>query len=185
MTYGSWTVKWWRWALETPMAANPVLDETGQFANINQTGPVWFLAGTVGDLNRVADRKCTIPKGNAILFPVINYICTHSSFESEPLSTSDIVRKAARDIDDITIRDVIIDGKSITAHRISSDPKLFQLSITNKNILNIPLGLNEAAADGYWVFLEPIRSGRHSIRFHGACSGGTRNAAANYDITIF
>jgi hypothetical protein len=184
IAYGNWTIKWWRWALSAPISANPVLDDTGQFADTDQEGPVWFLAGTVGDLNKIANRKCIIPKGKAVLFPVINYICTHNSSESELVSASDLVRLTARDIDDITVRDVMVDGELITAYRISSEPKLFRLTISSENILKIPSGLNEAAADGYWVFLGPMECGRHSIGFHGACAGGARNAAANYDITI-
>jgi hypothetical protein len=40
--------KWWKWALETPASENPLTDTTGQFAAVNQSGRVWFLAGNSG-----------------------------------------------------------------------------------------------------------------------------------------
>ena len=39
---------WWQWALETPASENPLTDTTGQFAAVNQSGRVWFLAGNPG-----------------------------------------------------------------------------------------------------------------------------------------
>ncbi len=57
-SYGEWTTKWWEWALSIPIPFNPVLDDTGQHADRNQHDPVWFLAGTIGDENKVAHRTC-------------------------------------------------------------------------------------------------------------------------------
>ena len=50
MTFVEWTIRWWEWALSVPIAFNPVLDQTGQNATRNQVGPVWFLTGTIGDV---------------------------------------------------------------------------------------------------------------------------------------
>ena len=51
---------------------NPLLDDTGEHSFVNQNGPVWFLAGTFGE-GKCPKRKCAIPAGKAILFPVINF----------------------------------------------------------------------------------------------------------------
>jgi hypothetical protein len=39
--------RWWQWALETSAFENPLTDTTGQFAAVNQSGRVWFLAAGV------------------------------------------------------------------------------------------------------------------------------------------
>ncbi|HEY7082361.1 MAG TPA: hypothetical protein VH500_21945 [Nitrososphaeraceae archaeon] len=184
VTYGQWTIRWWNWALSTPVEVNPVLDCSGQYANVNQSGPVWFLAGTVGDKNKIADRTCSIPLGKAILFPVINYICTYNKSEPIFFDNNDLIRRAGKDIDDIVIRNADLDCKPIKVYRVFSDPYIFQLNVMGENILGIPQGTSKAAADGYWVFLKPMTDGAHTIRFHGSCSGGTRNAAANYQIKV-
>src|SRR4030095_2202462 len=60
---------WWQWALETPASENPLTDTTGQFAAVNQSGPVWFLAGNLGG---TTVRTITVPSGKALFFPIVN-----------------------------------------------------------------------------------------------------------------
>src|SRR2546423_13002944 len=70
LSYIEWTGKWWRWALCIPKSNNPLLDSTGEHCAEGQTGPVWFLAGTTCKIHS-SERKCTIPSGKALLFPII------------------------------------------------------------------------------------------------------------------
>ena len=60
---------WWQWALETPASENPLTDTTGQFAAVNQSGRVWFLAGNLGG---TTVRTITVPSGKALFFPIVN-----------------------------------------------------------------------------------------------------------------
>src|SRR5262245_65845670 len=60
---------WWKWALETPASENPLTDTTGQFAAVNQSGRVWFLAGNAGG---TTVRTITVPSGKALFFPIVN-----------------------------------------------------------------------------------------------------------------
>jgi hypothetical protein len=181
-SYGRWTVKWWQWALSSPINMNPVVDNTGKYGGVNQVGPVWFLAGTVGE-NKVPIRKCVVPFGKAILFPVINYEI--NQLEDPKLKTEDaMVKNVVEDINDIVKREAMIDGENIPTYRVQSSPSVFSLDVSNDNWLGISPGLIKAAADGYWVFLKPLDAGRHEIYFHGSCSGGTRNSTARYFLNI-
>ena len=67
------TAKWWEWALAIPPNVNPLADETGENCDVDQKGPVWYLAGTTGGS---VERDCIIPQGKAILFPIINVFCS-------------------------------------------------------------------------------------------------------------
>ena len=63
-TYGEWAADWWKWALEAPASAHPLLDATGENCGVNQSGQVWFLAGSfVGPVTVRArcpwDRRCS------------------------------------------------------------------------------------------------------------------------------
>ncbi len=60
MTYGEWSAAWWSWAVGIPAATNPILDVTGEFGDIDQEGPVVFLAGSFG---ATVERALTIPRG--------------------------------------------------------------------------------------------------------------------------
>jgi hypothetical protein len=178
-SYGEWTTKWWEWALSVPIPVNPVLDNTGQYADQNQHDPVWFLAGTIGDENKVAHRTCIIPKQQAILFPVINYIHIRApSFKTD----IELANHVQKDIDDIVVNEAMIDGQKVPIFRVKSDPRIFNLRVREENKLEIPVGSTMASADGYWVFIKSLNIGRHEVYFHGACSGGIRNASARYQI---
>ncbi|MFI6996809.1 hypothetical protein [Nocardia sp. NPDC050175] len=69
--------RWWQWASAIPTATNPVSDETGKFADVDQSADVWFLAGTFGGK---VSRKCSVPYGRPIFFPAFNYLQRASLF---------------------------------------------------------------------------------------------------------
>jgi len=56
--------------------------------------------------------------------------------------------------------------------------------VCDDNWLGIAPGLIKAVADGYGVLLKPLDIGRHDIYFHGSYSGGLRDSAAKFTITI-
>src|SRR5215475_9696709 len=66
-----WTGDWWTWALQSPTNQNPVLDQTGAFANINNNGPVFFIAG---DFGGDVERTFTVPAGKPLLVPLLNLV---------------------------------------------------------------------------------------------------------------
>ena len=181
-SFGEWTVRWWQWAVSSPVDVNPIVDDNGKYASINQTGPVWFLAGTPGE-NKIPIRKCVVPFGKSLLFPVINYEI--NQLEDPKLRTENaMVKHVVNDINDIVKKEAIVDGKSTPTYRVQSSPKVFYLDVCKDNWLGISPGLIKAAADGYWVFLKPLDIGKHDIYFHGSCSGGLRNSTARYNVTV-
>jgi hypothetical protein len=183
LSYGQWTVRWWLWLASIPTDNNPAADGTGQYCGVNQTDPyVWFLAGTFG--GKTAHRKCTIPNGRSVLFPVINY--EMNSLEKPELQTeSELIKHVQDDEDDIINLEAIVDGQTIPIFRIQSDPLLFTLKIVEDNPLEVKGGgITSATSDGYWVFLKPLATGEHKIYFSGSCSAGSRNVKVSYDLTV-
>jgi hypothetical protein len=181
LSYGQWTVKWWQWLSAIPTNINPAADETGENAPINQLDPnVWFLAGTVG--GEPVERKCLIPSGRSILFPVINY--EMNPIEKPELKTvSELVRHVIEDQDDIIHLDAIVDGQKIPIYRVRPEPTMFTITVPFDNPLQMPGGgITQATADGFWVFLKPLPLGEHHIYFSGSCSAGTRRIKASYNI---
>lgn len=178
LSYGQWTTKWWEWCFSTPISTSPLSDDSGKYSNINQDGPVWFLCGTFGE-NKFPKRECIIPQEKGILFPVINYIfIPDEKFRTD----NDVMSHVKRDIDDIVKLEAAIDERPVPAYRVGSDPEIFNITIKEENKLGLPVGLNRACADGYWIFLKPLPRGEHDLYFHGSCSGGIRNATASYKI---
>jgi hypothetical protein len=164
LTYGEWTAKWWQWAHSIPTESNPLLDQTGKDCAQaqNQTGPVWFLAGTGAGS---AERTCTIPAGKAILLPIINSANVRTAGE-----TNEELLAGVKELEDkVTTLEASIDGtplQNLWNYRIQSP--FFNETLPKENVLGVPEGTYLAVADGYWLFLEPLPPGQHEIRLHGA-----------------
>jgi hypothetical protein len=186
ITFGSWTVKWWQWALLTPASIGAVADESGKNWNINQPpSNVWFLAGNFGNpYKKFPHRIITLPPGRSILFPVVN--CEVNPLEYPELRTDDdLVKQVLHDVDTVVKLDCFINGIRVTPIRISSDPQVFPLTIDKDNAFGVKGGgFTHATADGFWVFLEPLPAGHYAIDFEGSCELGRLNAGARYKVTV-
>jgi hypothetical protein len=180
LTYGDWTAKWWQWAYSLPTENNPLLDETGEDCAQaqNQTGPVWFLAGTAPGS---VERTCTIPAGKAILFPIINTMDFRLASETEAE-----LRASSKDtIDKVTTLEASIDGmplQNLSSYRIQS--QAFNVTFPNDNVLGVPEGTYLAVAEGYWVFLEPLPPGQHEIHFRGTLVDPTATSTQNFETEV-
>jgi hypothetical protein len=76
-SYGEWVVAWWRWAIKTRAAANPLLDpQSSNCGAGDQPARVRFLGGTFtgGADDPPVVRHCTVPVGTAFFFPVLNAV---------------------------------------------------------------------------------------------------------------
>ena len=176
LAYGEWTAKWWQWGYSIPKDINPAYDDTGKNCVQKQNGPVWFLAGTYG---HPVNRKCNIPAGKAILFPILNSECSFAEFPK--LKTLSELRMCAKTIQDqVTTPNATVDGVSISdlqKYRIQSPP--FNFTLPQNNILGLPSNITtQAIADGNWVFLKPLSLGSHKIIFRGGVQQGRANILA-------
>ena len=79
--------RWWSWAAAAPKDQNPIADATGKFCARNQPDDVFFLAGTFGEED--VFRKCTIPAGTPVYFPVVNRVCPLDPGESPEAAVKD------------------------------------------------------------------------------------------------
>jgi hypothetical protein len=181
LTYGEWTARWWQWAFSMPEADNPSVDDTGQNCANNQSGPVWFLAGTFGG---AVTRECIIPSDKAILVPIINVECdsaTDPAFDTE----SELRSCAKADQDTVITKEITIDGINIDnldSYRFQSP--LFSLTFPENNIAGIAPQTATAVSDGYWVLLEPLPPGTHEIHFKAALGDPTAIGTTNFALDV-
>ena len=180
-TYGRWATQWYEWVLGIPSAENPLLDKTGQYCGQRQVDDVWFLSGSsVGPVVRY----CNIPADKALFFPLIN--SGYFAFLSDPPDqrTEQFVRSQAACTLPVQIS-LTIDGKKVekperyfTGDSGSQSP-IFNVQLPppiplppgNGNIFQgdlntIPeLVLTPSAEQGYYIFLNPLPPGKHTIRW--------------------
>lgn len=179
-TYAEWTARWWQWVLSIAKSENPLVDENGKNYANNQSGPVWFLIGT---LKGHADRSCIIPADKAILFPVINVEA--SVAEGDGTTEEALAARVEFEMDQITDMRAMIIGRNVDElrqYRIQSP--LFNVTLAADNVLGLPAQTTEMMSEGYWLFLKPLPPGKYDLSSFGSCLAGRIKIDVSYRFTI-
>ncbi|MBB3193871.1 hypothetical protein [Roseateles terrae] len=170
-----WSQRWWEWAGSFPYELSPVADKTGDLCASNQSGEVWFLAGTYGTQRAI--RTCHVPRDKYLFFPLINYLA--SAFEDRAGPCVDFMTSAAQLTRKPKALVLQVDGvrmEDLMAHRQAS-PACFDVGA---KAFGSPR--YRAAANGYYVMLRPLSPGRHTVEFGGALP--TMYQAVTYTLII-
>jgi hypothetical protein len=182
ISYEEWIRLWWKWLISIPKGKNPAFDNTGDQCNISQDNPhVWFLAGTFGDVPAI--RKCTVPEGKALLFPVINYECSFAdapSFRSE----QELEEKCKQEMDQIGNMNASLDARKINVHDYRVHSRCFTVNIPPDNCLGAVSGTTRIASDGFWLFIEPLPPGTHTLISYGSCMAGKIKIDCTFQLVI-
>lgn len=193
------SAQWWQWALSIPVSANPLteLTDAGSICMVGQRGPVWFLAGTLFT-GGTFSRKCSVPEGVALFFPVANAvqvntpgICGQGTPQAPVvLSVAEMRANSAAFIDGVTKMTVTLDGivvKSI--RRVRSKP--FAAALPVDNVFLAPCGGDSPAGvfspgvdDGYYVKLEDLKPGLHTLQFTSLNPSYGYNLNMTYHLTV-
>ena len=193
LTYGEWTVKWWKWVLLTPTPINPLKDESGEHWKVAQpSSNVYFLAGCVPEIDKGSrlnkktfpHRRIKMQHGRSILFPVLN--CEANSLEYPKLTNHEaLLEHVDKDINSIRKRDAFINGKRLEPVRVQSDPLFFKSTMAQDNIFRVENpNATDIIADGYWIFLKPLPCGSYTIQMQGSCEFGKLKSGAEYELEI-
>jgi len=184
--------RWWQWALEVPTSESPVADPTGQFGAANQPhGNVWFLAGNNGGSTV---RTLTIPSGKALFFPIVNIVDwedgTLTGGGGKIFRTQNPVQTAQSLVSMVMATasgmSCTVDGNPvpITSDNLEvSTPFTFNLG--DDNIFGVPAGVYYPAVDsGYYVMLQPLSPGPHTIHFAGTIGFFGFSLDVTYNLTV-
>jgi hypothetical protein len=184
ISYGAWTVRWWRWWFSIRRDRNPAIDQTGAYANQKQNQPVWFLAGTwVSEERKYPKRKCSVPSSVSLLFPIIN--CEENPLEYPNLRTKKAMReRLLQDMSTVIKSECFVNCHEIPAQLVESDPQFFRIRIRKDMAENKKGGETYMTASGYWSFLGPLCRGRHLIEFEGSYQYGKLHTGAIYDLEV-
>lgn len=180
ITYGEWTANWWQWILSITKNENPLIDQNGKKCANNQSGSVWFLAGT---LQGQAERFSTIPADKAILFPVINFEA--SVAEGDGSTEKELSSRVKFEMDQITEMRAMINGRNLdklNQSRIQSP--LFNVTLPADNVLGLPAQTTKMMSEGYWLFLKPLEPGKYDLCSFGSCMAGRIKIGISYHLTI-
>lgn len=171
ISYTKWTEKWWQWAYSIPWDTNPSYDDSGKYCDKNQNGPVWFL--TLAYQHSVK-RICNIPENTALLMTLLNSECSLAEF---PFLKNQELGVCAKSMQDHVIGgNASINGIQIPnmqIYRIQSD--VFNFTLPENNILDLPPQTTQAISDGNWLFLKPLPIGKYELKLKGNIKTMTEN----------
>lgn len=158
-----WAAKSWQWSFSLPSGDSQEPGNDADYAcAVNQSGPVWFLAGSgEGGIDK---RACTIPAGKALLITPLAGLCSYADTPNAK-SESDL-RSCAMAGDNGALIEMSIDGvrlEDINRFRVQSPP--FNLTIPEENPFGILPGTTTAVADCWCIMIEPLPAGKHVIHF--------------------
>jgi hypothetical protein len=181
---------WWNWAVQFPLATNPIVENGRVDCSRGQSGKIWFLAGNFGGAAgepNPSDRTCVIPQGKALFFPIANSLF----WVPEDGDDVDEVRRIANDATNaISELEVSLDGRALTdlfSYRAQSPPGGFALRfgplLADFGFPAQPDPRQPAVADGYWILLAPLRKGVHELHIRNS-DGADLNIEVTYHLTV-
>jgi hypothetical protein len=161
--FDKWTAEWWEHIVSFPAAENPQFDSGGRCA-VGQHGPVWFLAGSFGD---VVTRRCTLPEGKALFIPVLNLVDINTANQN----SRELRAEIAPCLDAFATLTAEVDGRPVRRlpdFRVRST--VFDMTFPEDGLL--PAGTySPVVDDGYYVMVKPLGVGEHTLHIRGASNG--------------
>ncbi|HEX7273732.1 MAG TPA: hypothetical protein VF420_16430 [Casimicrobiaceae bacterium] len=187
--YQQLSAQWWQWIISIPVDVNPLLDTSGANCMVGQRGSDWFLAGTEGG---DVERTCSIPEGTSLFFPVINQV----NFDTPnacgqgpaPLPSSFYRALSKAFVDGATNLSVEVDGQALKHLQRVQSP-IFEVAAPEDNLfvagclaftgVTLPAGIySPAVDDGYYVRLNPLAVGDHTLHIHA------ENPSAGFEVNV-
>jgi hypothetical protein len=201
---GEWGARWWKWFYEIPMKSNdagmpvctvPSQDPTGAYCAINQSGDVFFLAGTAGGM--VERDGCVVPLGKAIFFPIFNFVGDNAGLApnmqfSDAMLMQGVTGEMAAvsvpslsaEFDGVSIPDLGRFATQVTqfSYTLPAEPNTYTCEGETGVIGNVPTSY----AAGYYIMLAPPSAGVHVLKFGGTAMMGNQTAtiAVTYKLTV-
>jgi hypothetical protein len=182
--FSEWSAEWWQFVLSIPASGNPLLDPDGSQCVPGQRGPVWFLVGSFDG----STRTCSIPEGTALFFPVINVVDVNTTNQT----AKQLRAETAPCLDAVTSLSVVVDGVPVRnlAKKFRVRSEVFAITLPADNLFGIDAGTySPAIDDGFYVMVNPLSVGPHTLHFEGASDGctllgGPFSVSVIYDLTV-
>lgn len=190
-TIEQWSAEWWKTMMAYDCTHNPFNQQTLSMT-VNQASPVVFLSGMT---DGVAIRSIIVPRRNALFVPIINVLKEHSSDDGVQNPAPDqtieqfLKEEATNYINLASNMKVVLDGKPIrigSNNRVATNLFYFKgnkdLSDCTEHIVTGQLQV--AVSDGYWLFLQNLSPGRHTLHTHAEILATSIVPDVYYDIYV-
>ena len=193
--YAQWGAAWWQWvfSLHAKVPLNPLLTTGAVDCSYGQSDHVWFLVGAL--VPGSTTRSCYVPTGTWLFLPVLNAWADNVGV-SPPDTIKQLEESAAFYAEASELHASIdrVPVKNLFAYRAAYAPFGYRVPATDNMLQylggNVPGSdwpttfIFPAASDGYWLMLEPLTPGSHTINFGGTGKNGGFQLDITYYITV-
>jgi hypothetical protein len=191
-TYGEWAGAWWTWFYTMPAdggkCPSPIADTSGELCGLNQNGDVFFFAGTTA--GNAARTKCVVPRGKAILVPLIVYAADNAGVPPSDVKTEaqlkDSVEAAVSTFTDVRLK---MDGEVVDTSRLRVETTKYSYTLAPEPNAYTCLGqpgvngvVDPAFAGGYYALLRPPPPGAHEVEFGGTAGTVSINVSYRFQV---
>ena len=186
------SAQWWQQVLSIPTAANPLTEVTGANCMVGQRGNVWFLTG-IFNSGGTLSRSCSVPEGVSLFFPIVNSLqvnIPNTCGQRGPMSVDKMRVIAAVFIDGISGMTATLDGAPLAGiTRIKSIPFVSAFPVENIFVApcngDLPAGIySPSVDDGYYVKLDGLSVGKHTLHFTATSSAFQFNSNVTYTLNV-
>jgi hypothetical protein len=181
--YSQWSAAWWQWAMSLPITGpvpHPFNDDPAFDITEGQTGSVWFLAAPLD----TAVRTCNIPEGKSLFVGLLN--AEDSGLEDPGSTAADQLASAQFQADHIHNVTFSLDGvmlANIDSYRVQSPQ--FTFTAPTPWLFGDTGGTSTSVSDGYFVMLDPLAPGTHTLHYTGNFHFATNEGDPfNYDASL-
>jgi hypothetical protein len=165
-SYPEWAAGFWKWSLELPAKNHPFTTCERDFS-VGQSGTVWYWSAPNTCPNPI---EAKIPDGKALLLPV--RVIETSSLEAPPFRAAMEAQQRQNSkffADHLVNVFATIDGKpvdNLKAFRFST-PQICCFHAPTPWIFGATGGDGTAVGDGYYLLLDQLSKGKHTIHYGG------------------
>ena len=170
-----WAESYLQWIAAFARGSSPSSDTTGAQCGAKQGGEVWFLASSDG--TQAVVRDCAIPAGRTLFVPLVSTM--ERSNSGEP-NCGAMARQAAGALAHVSRLAMSIDGHPVGGLESHRQPtgECFALDARQAS----RSATKAAVADGYYVMLQPLPPGPHTIVVQARIDSTTLSTTYRLDV---
>jgi hypothetical protein len=193
MTYAQWSAELMKWGLGIPNASlgHPGPDTTGEFADLDQSGAVWFLALNLSGEETVT-RTVTVPSDKFLFVPIINNIVVPGPHTPEDMTLARERYWSETDLDSMISLSTFwceIDGVAVSdleSYATSTAPgEAYYVTFPDDNVWGFPAGVyGPSLNSGIYLLLRPLSPGEHTIEIFAIDPTAGTTSDLTYELTI-
>ena len=143
--------------------------------------------------------ECEVKEETSVLFPIWNVACNNLAVDTPFFGTNEQDQRNCTNkiIRDATLFDALhvnidrIEVQNLQQYRIDSPAGGFEFTTVQNNVFDTPVGDGKGVSDSFWILLEQLNPGKHTISFSGAINldnipplMGLYEAGATYNLDV-